>query len=246
MHNFFIDKSQINKNVVIKGTDVNHIKNVLRLQPSDKICVHIKNSSDKYICEITELRELEVLCNIIEKITENKESDIYINIVQALPKSDKMELIIQKCTELGVREFTPLSLKRCIVKINPKDEQKKIIRWQSIAEVAAKQCSRDIIPKVNNIKSINDLPELLKDYDLVIIAYENENLNTLKKAIIPEAKKIAIIIGPEGGIEEGEIEILKEYGYSSVTIGKRILRTETVAIVLSSIILYTLGDLGGN
>lgn len=246
MHNFFIEENQLNKDIRIHGTDVNHIKNVLRLQPADKICVHIKNSTDKYICELAELTESEIICNIIEKLTENKESDIYINIVQALPKSDKMELIIQKCTELGVREFTPLALNRCIVKINPKDEQKKIARWQNIAEVAAKQCSRDIIPQVNNIYSINNINELLKDYDLVIIAYENEELNTLKNAITQKAKKIAIIIGPEGGIEEKEVEKLEQYGYKSVTLGKRILRTETVAIVLSSIMLYTLGDLGGN
>ena len=247
MHNFFVEEKQISNGITIIGTDVNHIKNVLRLKIKENICVHSKNSANKYICQIEEINETEIKCKIIEKITENKESNIYINIVQALPKADKMELIIQKCTELGVMEFTPLELNRCIAKISQKDEQKKLQRWQTIAEVAAKQCSRDIIPKINNIYNIKNLPEILQDYDMIIIAYENEQKNTLKQVIETiNAKRIAIIIGPEGGLEEKEVENLKAYGYTSVTLGKRILRTETVAIALSSIILYKMGDFGGN
>lgn len=245
MHNFFIEKKQFDNDIYIYGSDVNHIKNVLRLQIMDKICVHIKKTTDKYLCEIIELNEKEVVCKVLEKIAESNESKVYINIIQSLPKSDKMELVIQKCTELGVSEFTPLQTNRCIVKINEKDEEKKIVRWQNIAEVAAKQCSRDVIPKVNKIQNINDLYEILKEYDLIVVLYENEKSITLSDVQISDAKKIAVIIGPEGGFEESEIMILKEYGYKIVTLGKRILRTETAPIAISSIILFIVGDLGG-
>ncbi len=183
----------------------------------------------------------------MKELQSNKESNLHINIIQGLPKSDKMELIIQKGTELGVKEFTPLALKRCVVKIDSKDEKKKIERWQKQAEVAAKQCGRDIIPKVNSIYNINTILNLLKDYDLILLAYENENKNTLKNEIekIQNSNaKIAIIIGPEGGLEETEVEFLKENGAKVITLGNRILRTETVALVVTSILMYTLGDLG--
>lgn len=248
MHNFFIKQNQLKDNIEILGNDVNHIKNVLRLQLEDEICVHVKDINEKYICKIKETRQTSIICDIIKKVEIEHESDVYINIVQALPKSDKMELIIQKCTELGVKEFTPLQLNRCIVKISSKDEKKKTERWQTIAEVASKQCSRDIVPKVNNIYNIHTLKDLLNDYDIVLVTYENENINTLKNEISKfshKTKKIAVVIGPEGGIEEHEIAKLKEYGYKILGLGKRILRTETVAICVSSIILYTLGDLGG-
>ena len=198
MYNFFVEKEQVNEKIRIIGKDVNHIKNVLRLKNNEKICVHIKGQTTKYICEIAEYINDEVICNIVEETTQNKESGIYINIVQALPKSDKMELIIQKCTELGASEFTPLKVNRCIVKYNEKDAEKKCLRWQSIAEVAAKQCARDIIPLVNNIYTIENLQMLLADYDLVIVAYENEMAVKLKDIIEQNSKKIAIIIGPEG------------------------------------------------
>lgn len=179
----------------------------------------------------------------MQKLEKNKESTLHINIVQALPKADKMEFIIQKCTELGVKEFTPLSLKRCVVKIDSKDEQKKILKWQKQAEVASKQCGRDIIPTVNKIYNINALQDLLKDYDLVLLAYESEENNTLKSEIEKLNKKdasIAVIIGPEGGLEEAEVEYLKQNGARVVTLGNRILRTETAGMAIVSILQYAL------
>ena len=184
----------------------------------------------------------------MQKLENNKESTLYINIVQALPKADKMDFIIQKCTELGVKEFTPLALKRCVVKIDSKDEQKKILKWQKQVEVASKQCGRDIVPKVNKIYNINTIQDLLKNYDLVLLAYENEKDNTLKNEIEKINKKedasIAIIIGPEGGLEQTEVDFLKQNGAKVVTLGNRILRTETVAMAVTSILMYELGDLG--
>lgn len=248
MQRFFVKDSQINAqtNIIeIIGEDVNHIKNVLRCKVGEQIEICNKESKCTYLCEISNIKE-NIEAKIIKKLNNDKETDLYINIIQGLPKSDKMELIIEKGTELGVKEFTPLILKRCVTKINQKDEGKKIQRWQKLAEVAAKQCRRDIIPKVNNIYSINTISNLLNDYDFVLLAYENEKENKLKEEISKiknKSAKIAIIIGPEGGFEKEEVDILKEKGAKVISLGNRILRTETVAIVMSSIIMYVLGDL---
>ena len=157
-----------------------------------------------------------------------------------------MELVIQKSVELGVYDITPIQMKRCVVKLNDKDKIKKIQRWQKISEVAAKQCGRNIIPKINNVANIKDICNLCSQYDIVLVAYENEKNNTLKEQLIKVKElnkdeiKIAIIIGPEGGIAPEEIEVLKEHGTEIITLGNRILRTETVALNVLSVIMYEL------
>lgn len=249
MQRFFVEENQINtqeKTIQIIGEDVNHIKNVLRCKIGEQIEICSKQKNEAYLCEISNIKEC-IETKILQVLENNKESNLHINIVQGLPKSDKMELIIQKGTELGVKEFTPLALKRCVVKIDSKDEEKKISRWQKQAEVAAKQCGRDIIPKVNKIHNINTILDLLKECDLVLVAYENEDKNTLKNELNKlknSNAKIAIIIGPEGGLEETEVNKLKENGAKVITLGNRILRTETVAMAVTSILMYELGDLG--
>ena len=253
MHNFFINQEQIdynNKKIKILGKDVNHIKNVLRGRIGDFIYVNVNKANVKYICQIESIDKDKIICSIVKEQQENNETGIYINIVQGLPKLDKMELVIQKCTELGVKEFTPLALKRCVVKIDKKDEAKKLARWQAIAEVASKQCGRNQIPVISEIQDIKTIGAFLKDYDYVFIAYEQEKETTLKMAInnmdnSNKQLKVAIIIGPEGGIDETEIEQLQQYGFNSISLGKRILRTETVAFVITSIIMYEVGELGG-
>ena len=142
-------------------------------------------------------------------------------------------------------------MKRCVVKLDEKTKPKKISRWQKISEVASKQSGRDIIPKINNVINIKNICNIISKYDIVLLAYENENINTLKNEItkiknLKQNLKIGIIIGPEGGIEKEEVEILKEAGAKVITLGKRILRTETVALVLISIIMYELENFGGN
>ncbi len=250
MQRFFVENNQIdiqNKTIEITGEDVNHIKNVLRCKINEQIEICDKTTCRAYLCEIANMSEIEIECIIKHEIELDKESKLHINIVQGLPKSEKMELIIQKCTELGVKEFTPLNLKRCVVKLDKKDEIKKIDRWQKQAEAASKQSGRNMIPVVNNIRSIDTLYETLQDYDLVIVAYENEKENSLRKEIKNINKKdakIAIIIGPEGGLEETEVNKLKDKGAKVVSLGNRILRTETVAMVVTSILMYELGDLG--
>lgn len=249
MQRFFVEENQINiqnKTIQIIGEDVNHIKNVLRCKIGEQIEICSKQTNKAYLCEFASVKEY-IETTILEELANNKESTLHINILQGLPKSDKMELIIQKGTELGVKEFTPLVLKRCVVKIDSKDEEKKISRWQKQAEVAAKQCGRDVIPKVNKIHNINTILDLLKEYDLVLVAYENEDKNTLKnelKGVKNKNAKIALIIGPEGGLEELEVNKLKENGAKIITLGNRILRTETVAMAVTSILMYELGDLG--
>ena len=162
-----------------------------------------------------------------------------------------MELVIQKGTELGVSEFIPVNFKRSIVKLSGKDEIKKIDRWNKISEIAAKQCGRDIIPKVRHIENVKDICSQISDYDIVLVAYELEKENYIKTEIqkikgIKDKYKIAIVIGPEGGIESEEINTLKESGAKIISLGKRILRTETVAMQVSSIIMYELEESGGN
>ncbi len=245
MPKFFVPTNQIEKDkIVIQNDDVNHIKNVLRAKVDDKIDICDYNTSKNYVCKIEEIEDKVIRCKIIEEIDSNVESEIKVSIFQGIPKADKMELVIQKSVELGAHDITPIEMKRCVVKLKEKDKTKKIQRWQKISEVAAKQSGRDIIPRINNIININKLCESLEKYDLVLVAYENEKINTLKNELIKiknnKKVKIAIIIGPEGGIDKAEIEQLEKYNAKIVTLGNRILRTETVALSMLSIIMYEL------
>ena len=251
MPKFFVEKEQLLENenkVVIVGEDVNHIKNVLRLVKGTKIEVSIKEKEPRnFWTSIEELTDLKITCNIINEQKGKSEANISVSVVQGIPKSDKMELIIQKCTELGVDYFIPLELKRCVSKIVGKDSIKKIERWQKIAEVASKQCLRDKIPIVEPKMTLNEFCKKISDYDLVLVAYEKEEAHILKEIIEQNkyAKKIAIVIGPEGGLEKSEIETLTSTGAKVISLGNRILRTETAPIALSSILMYELGDIGG-
>ena len=247
MPKFFVSNEEIKEQEIqIKGKDVNHIKNVLRKKLGDKITICNNDTHSDYLCEIKRIDEEKIECNILEKLEANAESNIKVSILQGLPKADKMELIIQKSVELGVYDITPVEMKRCVVKLNEKDKVKKIERWQKISEVAAKQSGRNIIPKINDIISIKNICNLCQEYDIVIVAYENEKENKLKyeleklKQNNEEELKIAILIGPEGGIDETEIELLKRNSAKIVTLGNRILRTETVALNVLSIIMYEL------
>ncbi len=243
MPKFFVKNNQIENNTIqILGTDVNHIKNVLRLKENDEIEICDSDEQQSYLCKIIELEESFVKCDIVNKIEESRESNIEVTIFQGLPKADKMELIIQKSVELGAYDITPVEMARCVVKLNDKDKTKKIERWNKISEVAAKQSQRDIIPKINNIIKISELANIISQYDGIILAYEKEKDYTIKQELqklkTQQAQKIGIVIGPEGGLEEKEVEMLKNNGASVITLGKRILRTETVALNVLSNIIY--------
>ena len=221
---------------------MNHIKNVLRCQKGEHIEICNSETSKNYLCEINKIEKEEIECNILENLRSNVETDIKVTIFQGLPKADKMEYIIQKSVELGAYDITPVEMKRCIVKLNEKDKEKKIQRWQKIAEVAAKQCKRDIIPKINNITNVKLISNIIQNYDIILVAYEKEKERTLKSELkkIKEynQKNIGIIIGPEGGLDEDDVKLLEESGAKVITLGKRILRTETASMMVMSNIIY--------
>lgn len=216
MPKFFVNENQVNdKEIEILGQDVKHIKNVLRKAVGDEIIVCNATNGKDYLCEISNLEENKINCLITKELDTSVESNIKVTIMQGLPKSDKMELIIQKAVELGVYEIIPIEMKRCVVKLNGKDASKKIDRWQKISEVASKQCGRNIIPQIKTVINVKNICNLLEEYDIVLIAYENEKENTIKQELKrlkdiykDKEMKIAIIIGPEGGIAEEEIELL--------------------------------------
>ena len=247
MPKFFVNEENIQNNKIeILGEDVNHIKNVLRKNIKDKIEICNSENGENYLCEILNIEKETILCEIINKTQGNAEPFTYVHIYQGLPKSDKMELIIQKSVELGVSEITPINMARCIVKLDSKDARKKVERWQKISEVAAKQSGRDIIPKINNLCNVDEIAKQCEEYDIILLAYENEKENKLKNQIEKlkqtEKKnlKIAVIIGPEGGIAPEELEKIQKEGAKVITLGKRILRTETVALNILSVIMYEL------
>ncbi len=249
MPKFFVNGDQIIDNKIkIIGQDVNHIKNVLRLKIDETINISTIDSHKNYTCKISEFNNEFVKCNIIKEELESSESNINIHIYQGLPKADKLELIIEKCTEIGVKQITPVIMKRSVVKLDEKDKEKKLLRWRKIAEVAAKQSGRDQILNVNSVLNFKNIFENFKEYDIVLVAYENETKNKLKN-VLTEIKEqninlnIAILIGPEGGIDDEEILQLKGVDNCRIiTLGKRILRTETAPIVMASNILYELEE----
>ena len=248
MPKFFITQKQINEdNIKIIGQDVRHIKNVLRKTIGDEIVVCNITKEKDYLCEIKEIQKELIICNIIKELEENVESKIEITIFQGLPKFDKMELIIQKSVELGVYKIIPVSMKRCVVKLQEKDKEKKQKRWNSISEVAAKQCGRNKIPLIDKVTKISEISNKIKEYDIFLIAYENEKEITLKQCLKQIRKeyqndniKIGVLVGPEGGIAPEEIKLLQDNGAITMSLGKRILRTETVALNVLSIIMYEL------
>lgn len=246
MPRFFVKTNQVKeKQINIIGEDVKHIKNVLRKQVGDNIEICNQESGNTYECEIAEIKEEQIINNIIKEI-ENIDSKIKVDIYQGLPKADKMELIIQKSVELGVNSIIPVEMKRSIVKLDSKSENKKIERWQKISESAAKQSGRNIIPQIRKVIKIANIVELINTYDLLIVCYENEKENHIKRELLQlkeknaHETKIGIVIGPEGGLEEQEVRYLQQNGAKVVTLGNRILRTETVALNLLSIIMYEL------
>ncbi len=249
MPKFFVKENQIKNNKIeIIGEDVNHIINVLRMRNGEILKVCNKDTGENYLVKIINAQSNSIICDIQEKINDTAESNISITLYQGLPKFEKMELIIQKNTEVGVNEIVPVVMERTVVKLDEKQSNKKLERWQKIAEIASKQSQRDRIPKVDNIIKMKFMYEKLnlEEYDAILVAYENEKKTLLKEELKKLQKaeqneyKIAIIIGPEGGIAEGEIEMLQKIGAKCVSLGKRILRTETAGIIMAGNIFYEL------
>ncbi len=231
MFNFFAKEKPENDYFIISGNDYNHIKNVIRLKENDKILVSFNGESR--LCVIEAFDSDIAKARICDQERYCAELPVEIHLFQGLPKGDKMELIIQKCTELGISEITPVEMNRCVVKLDEKKKKSKTERWQAIAESAAKQSKRSVIPKVNSTVKVRQMPDIISSFDLFLIPYENKDgMKSTSNALsqIKKGTKIGILIGPEGGFDESEIENLKLSEAKIISLGKRILRTETAAI----------------
>ena len=243
MYQFFIDDSQVmDGEVLIEGSDVNHIKNVLRMKPGEKVRVSTENGKN-YFCCITELREESVRAEIVEELTEGTELPNKIYLFQGLPKSDKMELIIQKAVELGAYQIVPVAMKNCVVKLDAKKAENKVKRWQEIAKSAAKQSKRSLIPTVEMPLRYEDAISLAAQLDVVLVPYENERGMEATRSVVEgirSGQSIGIFIGPEGGFAEDEITLAKSHDMALLSLGRRILRTETAGLAMLSILTYQL------
>lgn len=244
MYQFFVEPGQIQgRRIVIMGKDVNHIKNVLRMKPGEEISVSNGVDGKEYRCGIEAFLEDEVICSLRFIKEEGMELPSKIYLFQGLPKADKMELIIQKAVELGVYAVIPVSCKRAVVKLDEKKAGNKIARWQGIAEAAAKQSKRGIIPEVKNVMSMKEAISYSRDCNVRIIPYElAEGMEKTKEIIrsLKPGEDVAIFIGPEGGFDEAEVALAMENGIVPITLGKRILRTETAGMTVLSWIMYQL------
>lgn len=244
MHNFFVEPSQIQgKDIVITGRDVNHIRNVLRMKIGEELSVSNGIDQKEYRCGIEEFREGSVLCKLRFIKEDGVELPSRIYLFQGIPKADKMELIIQKAVELGVYEVIPVAAKRSVVKLDGKKAVGKQVRWQGIAEAAAKQSKRRIIPQVHPAMSMEEAVGYASGMDIRLIPYELAEGMEKTRGIISSlqpGQSIAVLIGPEGGFEENEIHMAVEAGIQPVTMGRRILRTETAGFTMLSWIMYQL------
>lgn len=245
MYRFFVEENQIFENeIVISGTDFNHIKNVLRMKENEEIVISCGNERE-YICRIVSFDGDKVVA-VVEKVEEvviELTSKIYL--FQGLPKSDKMELIIQKAVELGVFEIIPVAMKNCVVKLDSKKATNKIKRWQGIAQSAAKQAKRMIIPKVAEVKSFDEAISLVSKLDIGIMPYEKAlDINDTKEFLnkIKQGQSIGVFIGPEGGFAPAEVELAMQNGIKTITLGKRILRTETAGMTMLSILMFLMEE----
>lgn len=249
MDRFFVEKKNINlenNTCIIEGEDVKHISKVLRCKIGEELEI-CDNDNNEYICEITDIDKSIVELDILNKVDIKRESDLKVRLYQGLPKGPKMEVILQKLTEVGVDEIVLVQTKRSVVNVSDKKEDKKIERWERIIYEAAKQSKRGKIPKLRGILSFKEALEDMKENELNIVPYENERTKSIKQAIkCVNINNIGIFVGPEGGFDESEIQSIEAIGGQSVSLGPRILRTETASIVASSIVLYELSDIGGN
>lgn len=244
MYRFFVEPSQIQDHqIIITGSDVNHIKNVLRMKVGEEIAVSNGVDNREYRCGIEEYRDGEVVCTLRFIKEDGVELPARIYLFQGLPKADKMELVIQKAVELGVYEVIPVAAKRCVVKLDEKKAAAKVGRWQGIAESAAKQSKRGVIPAVHSVVSMREAIEYARDMDVKLIPYElAEDMQHTKTVIeaVKAGESIAVFIGPEGGFEESEIQAALEANIEPVTLGRRILRTETAGLTVLSWLMYQL------
>ena len=249
MYHFFVEESQItDEKIYINGADYNHIKNVIRLKAGDEVMVSVRSSqigekSCNFMCELAEYTDSAVVFDITDKDALDTELPCQVILYQGLPKSDKLELIIQKAVELGAVQIVPVAMKRCVVKLDDRKAAAKLPRWNAISESAAKQSKRSIIPKVRPVMSYAAALNEAAKYDISFVPYENEKGMAETRRLVSSisaGNSVAVFIGPEGGFEDDEIEEARKLGMHTVTLGKRILRTETAGIAFLSMLAYAL------
>lgn len=243
MYRFFVAPEQIGeRELEITGSDVNHIKNVLRMEPGEKIRVSNGQDTD-YYCIIKQIAQEKVRAEILEKIEGTTELPCEIVLFQGLPKGDKMEWIIQKAVELGVRGIVPVAMKRSVVRLDAKKAEAKVKRWQAIGESAAKQSGRLVVPRIFPVMDFGEAVKAAEHMERKLLCYENARGMEYARQEIEACKagdKIALFIGPEGGFEEGEAALAEKAGFSMISLGRRILRTETAGLCLLSVLMFQL------
>ena len=243
MYRFFADRSQIEDGLVhITGEDVQHIRNVLRMRPGETVLISCQDEWE-YTCEVVSLSEKEVVCRILDAQLPGKELPSRIFLFQCLPKGDKMETVVQKAVELGAYSVIPVSSRRCIMKLDGKRAAQKVVRWNKIAESAAKQSKRLIIPGVHDIMTFGEALEFSRSLDVRLMPYEMEGGMEKTRSVlsgIRPGQSVGVLIGPEGGFDEREAEDARKSGFTTITLGKRILRTETAGMTMLSILMYLL------
>jgi 16S rRNA (uracil1498-N3)-methyltransferase len=245
LHRFFLPVS-FAESMTIMGKDAHHISHVLRMKVGQQLQI-VSNDQVSALMEIEAITEAVVSVRLVEKLATFNEPSVRIILAQGLPKSDKMDFIVQKAVEMGVSEIIPVSMDNCVVQLDTEKARKKSERWQKIVEEAAKQSKREIVPQVSMPLTLKQLLDLKQGVELKIVAYEVEDKRGLKELLQSHKsiKEILLLIGPEGGISKEEFELLKEGGMTSVSLGRRILRTETAGIATVAAILYETGDFGG-
>lgn len=246
MYQFFVETQAIQKDrILIENEDVNHIKNVLRMKVGETLKLTDAQVGESYLCRIEAMSEEQIICTMEEKLENTTELPAKIYLFQGLPKADKMELIIQKAVELGVYQIIPVAMKRCVVKLDDKKAESKRKRWQGISEAAAKQSKRQIIPEIGEAVSFKQALQMAEAMDVKLLPYECAEGMQKTRACISAIKpqdQVAIFIGPEGGFEESEVAMAFEKGIEPITLGKRILRTETAGFTTLAYIGYHLED----
>lgn len=246
MYRFFVDKNQINipeKTAVITGSDRNHIKNVLRMKEGEEVSLIVPGDDNEYRCSVCGYTDDTVELKLLFIKESNVELPCEVVLYQALPKADKMELVITKSVELGVSRIVPVASSRSIVKLEGDRQDKKIARWNTISETAAKQSKRAVIPPVSAVMTVEEALSDCSGFDHKLIPYEladHDSMNETRKVIgsIEPGSRVAVFIGPEGGFTDDEIALATAAGFTPVTLGHRILRTETAPLVVLSWISY--------
>ena len=243
MLHIFVDPAQMKGDLLyVTGKDVNHIKNVMRLKKGDEISVRTGQDDREYRYGIEEFTDSEVVCRLRFVKEADVELPVKVYIFQGLPKADKMELIIQKAVELGAAEIIPVEMRRCVVKLDASKKAKKTQRWQAIAESAAKQSRRAVVPMVREPMTMEEAVRFAEqNTDVRLLPYELQEADGSTRDVmdgIREGSAVSIFIGPEGGFDPAEVELAREAGIRPISLGKRILRTETAALVALSFLIY--------